>query len=91
MLKNMWVVLLCAHMYLYYLYAIIFLLQCCAVLWQSQLTQPSGNRLMLHGDRSTTQMQAELTLSETETQFFLKRSREREREREHVFNEQLNI
>lgn len=47
------------------LYAIIFLLQCCAVLWQSQLTQPSGNRLMLHGDRSTTQMQAELSLSET--------------------------
>lgn len=35
---------------LYYLDTIIFLLQRWAVLWQSQLAQPSGDRLVLHCD-----------------------------------------
>ena len=37
------------HMHVHYLDTVIFLLQGCAVLRQSQLAQPSGDRLVLHG------------------------------------------
>lgn len=44
-----WLVSAC----LYYLYTVIFLLQRWAVLRQSQLAQPSGDRLVLHDDTYT--------------------------------------
>lgn len=71
---------------MHYLHTVIFLLQRWAVFWQSQLAQPSRDRLMLHGDTHAPSQAGKETHTQSSTRTTCRCNLEHRDGREELFN-----